>query len=510
MMAFSIITDVSRSTWAAVLGTLALAASVWSYARSWYRLRHIPGPPLAPFSYLWLLRNTTLSGRQAATINAINETYGPLARIGPNSVLTNDPEVVRRMNAARSTYVRSDWYRALSMDPYYESLSSIRDTKAHDKMKAKLSFGYGGKENPNIETGVDVQLQALTKFIREKYVSASATGEGLRPMDFASKIQYFTLDAITQVAYGKAFGFLAADADVHEYIESTTAMLPMLHAGADVPWIGNIVFSQRFTSLLGPKATDAKGYGKMIDAANRVVAERFGEKAKDKFDMLGSFVRHGVSQRACESEVQFQIIAGSDTTATALRGTLYSLLTRPAAYATLQREIDAADAAGALSSPVATAEESRKLPYLQAVIYEGLRVHIPFSGLVMKDVPPGGDTLCGFYVPGGTRVATNFLGLQRSKEMFGDDADVFRPERWLDLSPEQTTQWRAHVELVFGNGRWGCSGKTFAFMELEKTYIQLLRNFDFQLIDPSKPMTTSNYGIFVQEGMWLRITDRKS
>lgn len=153
-----------------------------------------------------------------------------------------------------------------------------------------------------------------------------------------------------------------------------------------------------------------------------------------------------------------------------------SLLTTPAAYATLQREIDTAIASGTIcSSPtgIATIDESKKLPYLQAVIYEGLRVHIPFSGLVMKQVPPGGDTLSGYFVPGGTRVATNFLGVQRSREIFGPDVEVFRPERWLGLGEEQAAQWRAHVELVFGNGRWGCSGKNLAFMELNKTYIEV-------------------------------------
>lgn len=178
-------------------------------------------------------------------------------------------------------------------------------------------------------------------------------------------------------------------------------------------------------------------------------------------------------QRDCESEVQFQIIAGSDTTATALRGTLLSLITTPTAYSALQREIDAAVAAGQLSSPIATADEGSQLPFLQAVIYEGLRMHIPFSGLVMKQVPPEGDTISGYFLPGGTRVAANFLGIQRSKEIFGEDVDVFRPERWLGIGAEQTAAWRAHVELVFGSGRWGCSGKNLAFMELNKVYVQV-------------------------------------
>lgn len=249
---------------AIVAGGLVVLTTIWSYLRAWYRLRHVPGPALASFTYFWILFTTTLSGKQAANINKINKKYGPLARIGPNDVVTNDPEVVRRMNGARSTYVRSSWYRSLKMDPYHDSLSSIRDTKAHDKLKAKLSFGYGGKENPDIEKGVDMQLAALTGLIREKYLSTTSSA-AVRPMDFATKIQYFTLDALTQVAYGKAFGFLETDSDVHEYIESTAGMLPMLHASADAPWLGDIMLWPPLLSALGPKATDVKGYGKMIE-----------------------------------------------------------------------------------------------------------------------------------------------------------------------------------------------------------------------------------------------------
>lgn len=80
--------------------------------------------------------------------------------------------------------------------------------------------------------------------------------------------------------------------------------------------------------------------------------------------MLGAFVRHGVTQRQCEIEVPFQLVAGSDTTATAVRSTMLRLVAARHAYTRLQREIDDAAAEGHISSPV-TAEEARGLVYLQ-------------------------------------------------------------------------------------------------------------------------------------------------
>jgi cytochrome P450 len=206
--------------------------------------------------------------------------------------------------------------------------------------------------------------------------------------------------------------------------------------------------------------------------AEEVVAKRFGPDAKDQKDMLGAFVRHGVTQRQCEIEVPFQLVAGSDTTATAIRGTMLHLAATRHAYAKLQTEIDTAAAEGRISNPI-TGEEAKKLEYLQAVIYEGIRMQIPFSGLVMKQVPPEGDTIDGHFVPGGTRIGHNTLGIMRRRDIFGEDADVFRPERWLGISPEKKQLMVQTTELVFGYGRWGCSGKPVAFLELNKVYVEV-------------------------------------
>lgn len=80
--------------------------------------------------------------------------------------------------------------------------------------------------------------------------------------------------------------------------------------------------------------------------------------------MLGAFVRHGVTQRQCEIEVPFQLVAGSDTTATAIRGTMLHLGVTRHAYTKLQEEVDTAVAEGRISSPI-TNEEAKKLDYLQ-------------------------------------------------------------------------------------------------------------------------------------------------
>ncbi|KAI1092659.1 cytochrome P450 [Rostrohypoxylon terebratum] len=482
---------------------LLLIYSVYSCIASWYKLRHVNGPWIASLSYIYMSW-VTFSGKQSHQYRKLNEKYGSLVRIGPNDLITDDPELIRRMNGARSKYRRSSWYNAMRMDPYLPSLFSIMDTDVHDKLKAQLSFGYGGKENPTIEEDIDEQLGNFIALIQSKYLSDD---HQIRPIDFAIRIQFFTLDTITKIAYGRAFGYLTTDTDVYNYIETAELTVPKMAALAEVPWLERLFYSETMLSLIGPKNTDKKGIGKMMAVAQQVAGERFGPDAKDRKDMLGSFVRHGVSRRQCESEIIFQIIAGSDTTATAVRGTMLHLLSSPLAYYKLREEIDTAVAQGRISSPIKL-DEAKKLEYLQAVIYEGLRMNIPFSGLAMKQVPPEGDMIDGKFIPGGTRIAHSFLSVQRSTAIYGADAGLFRPERWLNIDPEKRREMTNTTELVFGYGRFGCSGKNVAFMEMNKVYVELLRNFDFQLIDPHNPMETMNVNMFFQKHMWVKITSR--
>ena len=146
--------------------------------------------------------------------------------------------------------------------------------------------------------------------------------------------------------------------------------------------------------------------------------------------------------------------AGADTTAIAINSILYHLMLNPNAYSKLSSEIDTAIAKGTLSLPIPYAQAIR-LPYLKACINEGMRLH-PSVGLTMpRIVPAGGATISGFYFPEGYRVGINGAVVQYDKDVFGPDAEVFRPERWLEGDSSRMEK----TMLVFGAGARTCIGK---------------------------------------------------
>jgi cytochrome P450 len=160
------------------------------------------------------------------------------------------------------------------------------------------------------------------------------------------------------------------------------------------------------------------------------------------------------------------IAAGADTTATALGATLRMLYTHPKAYAHVKSEIEAAEKAGHLSSPIQYEETRQHLPFLVACIKESLRLFPPAPQFLTRVTPPEGRTIDGYFVPGGMEVTTYSYCVQRSLTMYGSDADEFKPERWM-VSEKRNFELEA-AQATFGVGFRGCMGKDIAMMELHK------------------------------------------
>lgn len=93
--------------------------------------------------------------------------------------------------------------------------------------------------------------------------------------------------------------------------------------------------------------------------------------------------------------------------------------------------------------------------------------------LFNKIVPPQGDVVDGVFLPGGTSVGQNLFPLMRSREHWGSDADMFRPERFLEVDNHTRVGMERLVEMVFGYGRYGCGGKPLALMELHKVIFEV-------------------------------------
>lgn len=131
-------------------------------------------------------------------------------------------------------------------------------------------------------------------------------------------------------------------------------------------------------------------------------------------------------------EIFLASFAGSDSTASTMQSFFFHVLNDKRVYASIQEEINKATADGTIP-PTGNISwnEAQNLHYFQACLKEAMRIR-PAVGLdITRTVPPEGAELDGQFFPGGVAIAVNGWVLHRDKATFGQDAEVYRPERWL-------------------------------------------------------------------------------
>lgn len=79
----------------------------------------------------------------------------------------------------------------------------------------------------------------------------------------------------------------------------------------------------------------------------------------------------------------------------------------------------------------------------------------------------------GHFVPAGTAIGMNVPAMLKSRAVFGQDADIFRPERFLEVDDDARAKMERQVEMAFGHGRYMCAGKAIAFAELNKVCFEV-------------------------------------
>lgn len=303
---------------------------------------------------------------------------------------------------------------------------------------------------------MEVKIQPLVDLLLNKLKDLGQGGQ--KPVDTATLIAHFAFDAMGIINVSEPFGFLSKGVDVEGAIGAIEVANTYFSVIAQAPWMHTFMLGNRFVQ----KAME--GGNPVLNLALAMVDKRLsaaksttnGNKQQtDTSDFLGRLLESsesgelskagsGIPKPTYEQIVAFVLantMAGYATVAVALRSILYHLARNPDAYARLQREVDEAFASGALGQ-THTVAEAGKLPYLDAVVTEALRVH-PVLGLILeREVPAGGAVLAGQHVPEGTVVGFNPWVIMHNREVYGEDADAFRPERWLGVEEEKLKEMK--------------------------------------------------------------------
>ncbi|OGE47485.1 hypothetical protein PENARI_c043G07611 [Penicillium arizonense] len=487
-------------------------------------LNKYQGPFLASLTNNWRLVDVWKRDAHT-TFRKIHQKYGDIVRVAPNVLSFGHPAAISDIYGLNKGYTKSGYYdvfATLNKGNIIYNLFSTRSEAFHARLRRSVNHAFALSTLLDYEPLVDSCTSYFLRRTQELFV-----GTG-RACLFSEWIQFFAFDVIGEITWSERLGFVQGNNDISDIIATVDSFQNYGTVVGQNPWLDSLFVKNPFKRLLESKGLWPASPNTAIVNFALARQHEHAKRAWDDQQQQGTHRRKGVNflQRFLQSQEKSPefltddritgmcaslIIAGSDSTAISLSAVFYYLLQNPRVYHRLQQEIDAADEAGTLASSSPSSRDStggagdvipftaaNKLPYLDAVITESFRMH-PAVGLLLERVtPPQGATICGEYVPGGTVVGCNAWVIHQNKEVFGPDADVYRPERWLEsegADPARLSRMRQSM-FQFGAGSRTCIGRNISLMETYKMIPTFLRKFEVgipvELAEPEENMYLKN------------------
>ncbi|KAJ4347616.1 hypothetical protein N0V95_005263 [Ascochyta clinopodiicola] len=398
---------------------------------------------------------------------------GPIVRLAPNRYSINDSEAAKTILGHHSPLDKTKYYHAFGVPTEYNVFSEP-SIAAHAHARRPIAQLYSQTSLLSYEPFVDTCNSILLKRL-EEYAQEGKT------LDVREMMQYYAFDVIGEITVGSRFGLMEDDGDKSGIIGALDESLDYSAAIGLIPeWHQRICWTLGLfgmtTSFVRITSFVATHIDDRVSGRTKSPSDR-----RDFLDKMLPLEQQGKATRFhTRQAAQQNIAAGSDTTAISLTATIAFLTMYPDTLAALRRELDEATKSGALSDP-ATFQEAQKLPYLQAVILEAMRVHPAVGAPLARVVGPQGLQVAGKFFPPGTEVGVNAWVLHNNKTIFGEDAHVFRPERWLTGNKEERSVLDRNF-LAFGAGPRTCIGKNVSMLEMSKVIPQVVRKYDFEVV----------------------------
>ncbi|KAA8649571.1 hypothetical protein EYZ11_005805 [Aspergillus tanneri] len=429
-------------------------------------ISHIKGPWLASVSTLWQIYHTAKGDIEYA-VQKEHQKYGDFVRIGYNEVSCSHPDSIAAILAP--SYKKADWYQALAVpDKHHQTPMSECDPKRHRERSSITASSYTLTNLIKSEKIVDTCIQEL----QEQLKKLASLGEAV---NFEDWLNYVSFDVIGELTFSQRLGFVGKGEDIGNSISSMRFLMIYQAVMGYMYWLHPFILHSPFSGYLG-----LKPHAHIFETVSAAVEKR-QDNPKSRHDMVSQWINNQrkwperMEEREILAVASMTTIAGSETMTGALSNMFYFLLKNPDCMTKLKRELNQAQAAGELS-PVVLHVEAKKLPYLQACIKETLRYFAPVPFGLPRVAPKDGITLGDHHFEAGTILSVNPFVIQRDRRYFGEDAEVFNPERWL--RPE-ASRYEKYL-ITFGTGYNGCPGKQFAFAEIGKITATLVRDFDFE------------------------------
>ncbi|KAG4444014.1 hypothetical protein IFR05_000474 [Cadophora sp. M221] len=476
-------------------------------------LRGIPGPKSYAITK-WRLAYDDWKGIRTRSIHRLHQQYGPVIRVGPNEVSFNSITALKTIYGAGSGFERTSFYRMF--DVYgHQNLFTFAGVKEHGERKKLLNHAYS--KSSILKNSAEVVEEKVWEFLQLIEKDPKVASETF------SSLHYYSLDNITHFLYGATYGgtssVIGSKTDrtiLNDVLDPSRRKLAWfaVHLPRYTKWLkARTGLSEKVIAMLGmlpqEKPTVYTGIRNHALASSRkFTATSSTEKSSLKTTTIVgrladhhiSVKRDGLQDLEIASEVADHFLAGVDTTSDSLMFLIWALsLPENAKYQQkLTAELSAMSNDMLNSRSIPTANATDKLPYLDAVIKETLRLYAPLPASEPRCLPVD-CTIDGYRIPARTVVSMSPYNLHRNPEVFKDPL-VFNPDRWLGDAKEvaEMKKWF----WAFSSGGRMCIGIHLAMAEMTTLTAAIYRTYRTTVkagTENTSPGITSRFEVFCDE-----------
>ncbi|TGO39454.1 hypothetical protein BHYA_0053g00070 [Botrytis hyacinthi] len=438
-------------------------------------------PHIDPFYGLDLFVSNVLAAREGKFIETTQKRFQSLGVntyssifLGTDTINTIDAENIKTILATGFKDFELSSRRKTAMMPVFGKGIFALDGTEWEHSRAML--------RPNF---VRSQVADLDVFERHIQKLIKRIPENGNTVDLSKLFFMLTIDSATEFLFGESTETLdetKIDSAGHRYSEA--------YDYVSLGKLATLFPNKKYQDSIKYVHSYVRTYvDKALALQTSTPSQKSESTDQDRYIFLEQLAKSGYSASKIQAELLNILLAGRDTTASLL-AILFMILSREQnVLEKLRKEIIG------LEGRAPTFEEIKDMKYLKWCINETMRLYpiVPTSSRVaIRDtvLPRGGgpDARSPTMVKKGTLIQFSSYGLHRRKDIYGEDADEFRPERWEKL--------RAGWEYIaFSGGPRICIGQQFALMEASYTTIRILQAFSRMEARDQNPFTE-----------WLTIT----
>lgn len=394
----------------------------------------------------------------------------------------------------------------------YNLFSEI-DSKKHAKEKRPIAKYYSTTGVATLEPHMDRMIGDLCQTLETRFLKFGAS------FDLGRWLMYYAWDVVGAVTFSQPIGYLEKGHDFDGTLGNSESAMDYFSVVGMIPALDHWL-DKNPVMHIGPP-----GFNTITKISLKHLADRYQGSDTDyhdpeRPDFLDRFIEaqnadpKNVDNGQIISWLMINMIAGADTTALTMKSALYYCLRDKRIWKRLQESLATASHK---ETPVSY-KDAHSVPYLEAVVRESLRILPGVSMPLERYVPQEGFRLPdGNLLPGGSKVGLNPYILARNKEIYGEDVEIFRPERWLrdEEGGETEEQFEArstamnNVDVAFGKGRRICIGKSLGLFQIYKVLATLVVLYEIELVNPEEEWKITNSWFPRQDGgLDVKITKR--